>query len=110
MMVAELPPCEREYRFHPTRLWRFDYAWPDLRLAVELDGFGHHKLSRYWGDVDKFNAAALLGWWVIHVTSKMVHQGTGLQLVEEALTRFRDQSGDPAESPLPRFQTPRVSA
>ncbi len=33
----------REHRFHPTRKWRFDFAWPDDRLAVEMEGgvFSH---------------------------------------------------------------------
>ena len=30
--------CVREHRFHPDRLWRFDYAIPSLRIAIEIDG------------------------------------------------------------------------
>ena len=29
---------EREYKFHKTRKWRFDFAYPDIQLAVEIDG------------------------------------------------------------------------
>lgn len=25
-----------EYRFHPVRKWRFDFAFPSLRLAIEI--------------------------------------------------------------------------
>ncbi|HAT10302.1 MAG TPA: hypothetical protein DCS97_06855, partial [Planctomycetes bacterium] len=27
-----------EHRFHPTRKWRFDFARPDIHLAIEIDG------------------------------------------------------------------------
>lgn len=30
--------CEREFRFHPTRRWRFDFAWQPEKLAVEVEG------------------------------------------------------------------------
>jgi hypothetical protein len=28
----------REYVFAPPRKWRFDFAWPDIKLAVEING------------------------------------------------------------------------
>jgi hypothetical protein len=33
-----LRPAVREHRFHPVRKWRFDLAWPELLLAIEVDG------------------------------------------------------------------------
>lgn len=39
--------CVKEYRFHSSRMWRFDYAIPSLRIAIEIDGGiwiqGRHK-------------------------------------------------------------------
>jgi hypothetical protein len=32
MRALALPTWEAEYRFHRSRLWRFDLAWPHLRL------------------------------------------------------------------------------
>ncbi len=29
---------QREFRFHETRRWRFDFAREDIKLAVEFDG------------------------------------------------------------------------
>src|SRR5690606_39740371 len=37
----KLPEPVREYRFHPERRWRFDFAWPDLRVAAEVEGGIH---------------------------------------------------------------------
>lgn len=32
---------EKSYRFHPQRNWAFDFAWPDAKVAVELEGGAH---------------------------------------------------------------------
>ncbi len=36
--AAGLPRPVCEHRFHAKRLWRFDYAWPASRVAVEVEG------------------------------------------------------------------------
>ncbi len=36
--AKRLPIPVAEYRFHPTRKWRMDWAWPDQRVALEIDG------------------------------------------------------------------------
>ncbi len=56
----------REHRFHPMRKWRFDFAWPNLKLAVELDGRGRHQTVKgAREDCAKHNAAVILGWRVL---------------------------------------------
>ena len=75
-----LPPPSRELRFHPVRLWRFDYAWPEVKIALEVEGglwlSKHGKKSRHFtgkgaqGDMDKYNAAAVLGWRILRTTPK----------------------------------------
>lgn len=60
----------RELAFHPERKWRFDFAWPDAKLALEVDGFGRHQtFAGYREDTHKGNAALLLGWRVLHVVA-----------------------------------------
>ena len=64
---------EREYKFHPDRRWRFDFAWPGLWTAVEMHGgtFTAGRHSRGIGqaaDFEKFNEAARMGWVVLHFT------------------------------------------
>lgn len=61
-------PMVRELVFHPTRKWRFDFAWQTHRLALEIDGRGRH--DRVMGqreDFAKMNEAVRLGWRVLHV-------------------------------------------
>ncbi len=72
--VAPLPKPVREYKFHPVRKWRFDFAWPAYRVAVEIDGGtwtggAHARGSGIDKDNEKRNSAAELGWRVLVFTS-----------------------------------------
>ena len=74
---------QREYRFHPTRRWRFDFAFVPQKLAVEIEG-GTWKKSRhttgdgFHSDCDKYNAAVELGWSVLRFTGKHVSSGQAM--------------------------------
>lgn len=98
---------EREYRFHPTRRWRFDFAFPDVRLAVELNGSifnaengadaGRH--SRGVGqmnDYEKGNAAAEIGWTVLWYGPPHVRSGEAALQIER-IVRQRRGLTEPAE-------------
>lgn len=97
-----LPEPERELRFHPTRRWRFDLAWPAARVAFEYEGGAefrskdpnHHTTpAGYRNDCEKYNAAQILGWTVIRGTASMVDDGTAAQAVADA---YRARGGTPA--------------
>ena len=79
-----------EYRFHPTRLWRIDVAFPAQKVAVEIDGGiwtgGRH--SRGVGitaDCEKVCALAMAGWRFLRVTPQLVKTGQAAQWVRETL-------------------------
>jgi hypothetical protein len=62
-----------EYKFHPDRGWRFDYAIPALKIAVEYEGLmseksRHTTISGFTADTGKYNAANKLGWKVYRYT------------------------------------------
>lgn len=86
-----LPEPERQYRFHPERRWRFDFAWPELKLAVEVDGVlwgeqgGHQRPDDYADDCEKLNEATLLGWRVLRFTPAQVLAGDAVLVVQRAL-------------------------
>ena len=62
-----------EYQFAPPRRWRFDFAFPAQRLAVEFDGGqwviagGRHNRD---SDREKLNAAAAMGWRVLRYSNQ----------------------------------------
>ncbi|MGN6555625.1 MAG: hypothetical protein ACTHLW_18105 [Verrucomicrobiota bacterium] len=67
-----------EHRFHPTRRWKFDYAHPPTKVAVEIEGGiwsggRHTRGDGFQEDCDKYNTATLMGWRVFRLTSKMVN-------------------------------------
>lgn len=85
-----LPVPEREYRFHPARRWKFDFAWPDLRVALEVEGGvwvgGRHTSgSGFMKDMEKYNAAALLGWRVLRCTPSSLNSAGTLNMLKDIL-------------------------
>jgi very-short-patch-repair endonuclease len=85
-----VPAPEAEYRFHDVRQWRFDYCWPDRKVALEVDGGlytgGRH--SRGAGmekDQEKLNFAAALGWRVLRTTPRKLTRLPTIALIRMAL-------------------------
>jgi very-short-patch-repair endonuclease len=83
-----MPECEVD--FAPGRKWRFDFAWPERKLAVEVEGGTwsggrHTRGDGFERDCEKYNAAALLGWTVLRFTTAMVDDGRALETIERAL-------------------------
>lgn len=70
-LIYQISQPAAEYKFHPSRKWRFDFAWPDRLLALEVQGgiwtSGRHvrgaSLLKEW---EKLNEAATLGWRVMY--------------------------------------------
>ena len=89
-IASMLPEPEAEYRFAAPRRWRFDLAWPALRLALEVEGgtwvSGRHtRGAGFEKDCEKYNEAALLGWTVLRVTPGMIEDGRAVELVERGV-------------------------
>lgn len=84
-----LPEPEQEFKFYDDRLWRFDFAWYDVMLAVEVEGGvfnrGRHVRPKgFEGDCEKYNEAAIMGWMVIRVTTGMIKDGRAIKTIEKA--------------------------
>lgn len=85
-----LPRALAEHRFHPERKWRFDFAWGEPRVAVEVQGGiwtkGRHTrgaaLLKEW---EKLNTAAALGWRVLFVAPGKETSTDFVTLLEQAL-------------------------
>lgn len=80
-----------EYLFHPERLWRFDYAFWNPRIAIEIDGGtwrkggGAHRGKGFLRDLEKGREAVILGWRVLRFTPQERDNGTLLQTLERLL-------------------------
>ena len=80
--VAQGPPLEREYRFHPTRKWRADFSHPESRTLIEIEGGifmrkggRHNRGGGYAKDAEKYLEAAMHGWTVLRLTEKQLEIG-----------------------------------
>jgi hypothetical protein len=98
--TLKLPAPVREYRFCPDRLWRADYCWPAARLIVERDGGvyrggrnpgtaigGHSSVSGIRRDMEKSNAAQMLGFVYLRFTPRELDSGAALATIRAALER-----------------------
>ncbi len=90
--AAKLPTPVQQYRFHPVRRWKLDFAWPDRRLYVEVEGGifikgggRHNRAMGFQADIEKYNEATLAGWRGVRVTTRQVKSGAALGLIERAL-------------------------
>ena len=89
-------PEGQELTFHPTRKWRFDFAWPEYGLALEVHGGiftsgRHSKVRGQLSDMEKASEAAVLGWRLLVVSAREVHNGAALDLVKRAVATAKKQ-------------------
>lgn len=86
--AALIPEPVPECRFHPTRRWRFDYAWPEQKVALEVEGGvwtrgRHTRGAGFLADLSKYNSAVLLGWKVIRTTPDKLVSAETLAMLRE---------------------------
>ena len=90
LLVSLLPEfgylgLDREYRFHDRRRWRFDFCFPEKRLAIEFDGGVHRTKERFAPDMDKLNTAQVEGWTVLRFTTAQLRDGRAEKMIRKAL-------------------------
>lgn len=96
---AGVPAPELEYRFHPTRKWALDFAWPRQLVAVELEGLvysnrgdnqlvGRHvSVTGFKADIAKYGAAFSMGWNVLRITASDARSGVAVGWLLEHFKR-----------------------
>ena len=83
--------CIKEHRFYQPRKWRFDYALPRYKIAVEVEGgvwsAGRHiRPQGFLNDIEKYNTAALLGWRVFRTTPDKLLSANMLNSLKNAIS------------------------
>ena len=107
IFLLALPVPVREYRFIANHIglgprireriaeaklkdWRFDFAWPDLMIAVEVEGGGwtggrHTRVKGFEDDLRKYDKAMGLGCTVYRCSGSMVKEGVAVRSIEKLL-------------------------
>lgn len=80
----------REYPAIPGRKFRFDFAWLEQRLLVEVNGGTYTKGAHSTGqgiarDYEKYNLATLQGWRVLMFDGKAIKSGEAVEIIRQAL-------------------------
>lgn len=93
--AVRIPPPESEHRFHATRKWRFDFAWPAHKVALEVQGGiftggRHTRGAALLREHEKLNAAAIAGWRVLFCTPAQVRNGEATKLIALAIVQGYD--------------------
>ena len=86
------PRLSKEVLFHPVRKWRFDFAFVDTKVAIEIEGIHyqgagtrHQRGKGYEEDMDKYNEATAEGWCVLRFSPKIMNEN--LDKVEDQIKR-----------------------
>lgn len=92
LRLNRLPEAVTEYPFAQTlgRKWRFDFAYPELKVAIEVEGgtwaAGRHNTGAGMEkDMEKYNFAMLLGWVVLRFNDHMIENNYAADTVRTAL-------------------------
>ena len=77
---------EQEFKFHPSRKWRADFHLKEKKILVEVEGGiwsnGRHTRGKgYLGDLDKYNAATMMGYQVIRFSTEQVKSGKAIEQI-----------------------------
>ena len=75
MLQGISPGWREEFAFAPWRKWRFDFALPEKKIAVEINGNAWNTKGggRHGNPIDlqKMNAAQAMGWRVFQFGTSM---------------------------------------
>lgn len=86
-----LPEPEPEFRFHPVRKWRFDFAWPVQMVALEVEGGiwmrkgAHNTGKAILRDIEKYNTATIMGWKVLRTIPTDLYSPVTIGLLKDIL-------------------------
>jgi len=91
LRAMKWPEARREYRFHPKRMWRLDFAWPEQKIGVEIEGGvwtgGRHSTGvGFTLDCEKYAEAMCLGWTILRVTGSQVQNGQAIDWLMRVYT------------------------
>ena len=90
-------PIEEQYRFDEDGArYRFDFAIPEYKIAIEVEGGiwnngGHVRGSGYLKDCDKYNLATLQGWRILRFTTNHIERDpeSMMFLIRELIEKVR---------------------
>src|SRR5574343_49999 len=105
-MLRTLGDIKKEYCFCKGRKWRFDFCFPNEKLAIEVEGGAfkkrtykskrtgklittiggrHNSAKGFLNDMEKYNTAAMLGYRLLRFTPQSIMTSKALDIIKECL-------------------------
>lgn len=88
------PELVEEFRFHPVRMWRADFAHLASRTLIEIEGGAaggrHTRKAGFEGDMEKYLTAHLHGWEVVRVGAALVRG----DIIAAVIGRLREKCAE----------------
>lgn len=85
----DLPAHQRNYFFLNDRDFELDFAWPPLKVAVEVQGMAHRIKANFQRDIEKRALAMLASWKVLELDGSAIKTGRGLEWLRALLNAPR---------------------
>ncbi|MGE0227776.1 MAG: endonuclease domain-containing protein [Dehalococcoidia bacterium] len=87
----------RQHQYVPGRRFKADFAFPELRLLIEVQGGvytgqAHGSVSGVLRDNERLNLATLHGWSVLRFTPDDVASGAALTAIEDYLEAVEERA------------------
>ena len=90
--LAAFTGCEikPEHSFFLGRKWRIDFAIVDMEIGIEIEGGvwtcgAHTRGKGFIEDMEKYNAAATLGWVILRFTPQDLNKITTFEIVKKVV-------------------------
>jgi len=87
LLTSEIAKPVREFMFHPKRKWRSDFSYPDIKLAIEIEGGArtggrHTRGQGFIDDMEKYNAMTELGWRLLRFIPQDLTKSTTIDQIK----------------------------
>ena len=79
-----IPPVE-EYYHIKGRDFRLDFAWPFLKIGVEVQGMAHRIKSKFNADIEKRALGLLSGWRVLEANGDSIRNEQAIKWLKQLM-------------------------
>ena len=87
---AGLPQPIEEYYHLKGRDFRLDFAWPDRKIGVEVQGMAHRIKGKFHADIEKRSLGLLAGWRILEVSGDTVRDERGIGWLKQLLEKHHE--------------------
>lgn len=94
ILKPAFPKPMRQHKPFKDHGWALDFAWPDRKIVVEVEGVSHRISEGYQKDIVKYNTLAVRGWLLLRITNRMFinNPSAFFALVEQAYKSRENKS------------------